>query len=197
MRVGGRFSHVCWHEILTSQFRNGISPERIKLQSPAKAQIESISSSLRICICRSFSFGLRGNKTNGKKDEIYFRYCYHSQRPLSRKTSLVTLNVSCVCTLVTPFHTPLPPSTPLHAPHYPLPPPLDFLTPTEVETRVFAISKKNLVTGGWTDGPTRRADWRTDRLPRAVLMYCSINQWKIAWISLIHLVVSTCPTFLT
>ena len=88
MRVGGRFSHVCWHEILTSQFRNGISPERIKLQSPAKAQIESISSSLRICICRSFSFGLRGNKTNGKKDEIYFRHCY--------QTSLIMPNVRCV-----------------------------------------------------------------------------------------------------
>ena len=76
MWVSGRFAHFCWNEILTSQFWNGISPERIKLQSPAKAQIESISSSLRICICRSFSFGLRGNKTNGKKDEIYFRYCY-------------------------------------------------------------------------------------------------------------------------
>jgi len=76
MRVDGHFSHNGWHEILTSQFRNGISPDRIKLQSPAKAQAESISRCLRLCISRSFGFGLIGNKTNGKKDEIYFRYCY-------------------------------------------------------------------------------------------------------------------------
>ena len=74
MWLGGQYSYFSLHEIIASQFQNDISLERIEriqLLSPAKGQIESILSCLRICICRSFGFGLRGNKVDGKKDEIY------------------------------------------------------------------------------------------------------------------------------
>ena len=40
--------------------------------------------------CRNIGFGLRGNTVDGKKDEIYFRYCYQlKDEALSLKAATI------------------------------------------------------------------------------------------------------------
>ena len=90
---------------------------------------------------------------------------YHSQHPLSRENKFGHARRQLRPHPRHPLPHPSAPCDPLNAPHHALPLPIAFLSPTEVETRVFAISKN---TGyrrrDWrTDGPTRRTDGPTRR----------------------------------